>query len=575
MGFLLITALAAAAGSPVSADDVGPPRLVVVISVDSLSPMQIARVEDLLTGGLARLLAEGACFARCYQDHAATLTGPGHFVLTSGRYPGPVGIIANSWWEPASGNWVYCVEDSLSELTGFPDADGNWGTTAGHHEPRAGSSYRNVGASTLGDWLRQQNPRSKVFAFARKDRAAVLLGGRFADGAYWYDTHTGAFVTSTFYQDRPHEWVARYNARRRADDFRNQRWERLLADVAIYETRARADSFPGEMDISSLDVEGRDDPPVFDHWVAGGEPVDDATYYDALATFPFADVMTMELVHEAITAEALGADENPDLLCIGLSVLDGVAHTTGPLSQESIDVVLRVDRLLGELFDHLDREIGSTYVVALSSDHGMLPLPEYTEAGHRDEIGGFASRRVVDESRRLRDELRASTAKLCGGETPVTAISSLGIWIDWSLVRRTGARVSAIDRAIRKAAAGASFVDRVYARRELLESLDETDPIVRRYRHSLHPSSSPDYIFCPVPGVLYSERGTTHGTPYDYDAHVPLMLSGPGVATGAFEEIVATVDLAPTLARLLRLQKLPAIDGHVLVDAIASTHPDP
>jgi predicted AlkP superfamily pyrophosphatase or phosphodiesterase len=554
------------------AEEQDPPRLIVVISVDGLSPMQIARVEDLFTGGLARLLEEGARFDAAYQDHAMTMTGPGHFVLMSGQFPGPAGIVANSWWEGELGRWVYCVEDTLARLVGASAGDGAARAWDDGHRPhlesRQGVSYRNVGASSFSDWLEAEYPESRVFSFSRKDRAAVMLGGRSADGVYWFDGKTGRFVTSTFYTDVPHAFVETYNDRQRPRDYRHQRWERLIADPVVYEARARADSFPGEVDISSYGTDGPTGGPMFDHWIADGHEVSDEIFYDCIEAFPFVDEMTMELAHEAITAMELGRDDVPDLLCIGLSSLDAVSHATGVLSQESIDVVLRVDRLIGELLERLDRELGPRYVVALSSDHGMLPLPEYLEQGHRDLVDGVSGRRVGPRAKRLRERLHEETAALCGGESPIAAVMLQGIWIDWATVRASGASADAVDHAVRRLLGAEPWIDRVFSRQELLAGGDTDDPIARRFQHATHPASSPDYTICVAPGTLTRETGTTHGSPHDYDAHVPLVVWGPGVVPGAYDDVVATVDLAPTLARLAGVTNVPNIDGRALELAI-------
>ena len=207
-----------------------PPRLVVVVIVDGLMPGQLARVEDVFVGGFDRMAAEGAVLTNCHHDHAITRTAPGYLVLLSGRHPGPVGILENTWFDPVRRRRTYCVEDSVCSIAG---------------QDRRAGSYRNVFASALGDWLKQELPTAKVFSVAGKDRAAILMAGRAADGAYWYDPKTGAFVTSTYYRSDPHEWVERYNARGRPFDFQNVVWERVIADTALYDHCARVDDFPG------------------------------------------------------------------------------------------------------------------------------------------------------------------------------------------------------------------------------------------------------------------------------------------------------------------------------------------
>ena len=60
-------------------------------------------------------------------------------------------------------------------------------------------------------------------------------------------------------------------------------------------------------------------------------------------------------------------------------------------------------------------------------------------------------------------------------------------------------------------------------------------------------------------------QGTSHGSPYEYDTHVPMIFAGPGIATEKDDSFVRTVDIAPTLAKLLGITPPADVDGKSLL----------
>ncbi len=524
-------------------DELPPPRLVVVVVIDGLIPEQLARCEDLFVGGFRRMLDEGAYLTSCFHEHARTRSGPGHFVLLSGRHPGPAGIVDNAWYDASTGTSVYCVADSGARIAG---------------SDRPAGSYRNVSASALGDWLKNEWDTAKVFSIARKAHSAIMMGGRGADGVYWYDRRTGWFVTSTYYGDTLHAWVQAFNALRRPLDYRHKEWERLLVDPKIYEERARADDYPGEIDFSSLGVAPPAGRPTFDHVFAQRTDIADELLCRLIQSFPWMDEITMELAREAVLAEELGQDEVSDLLAIGLSALDSSNHLTGPHSQESLDIVLRGDRLLGELLGFLDERVGDDhYVVLLTSDHGTAPLPEYAQ-----ELG-LPARRAEQDVKLFMARLQAEGRRLCGGRNPFSSVGVTWLYVDRGVLEAAGVSEAQVDSLIRAEAAEEDWVARVYSRSELLEAGERSDAIHRRFQNNVHPSRSPDFMICEKPWISVDagENGVEHGSPYDYDAHVPAIIAGTGIVTGRFGLTVSTADLAPTLAQILRLESIPEVDG--------------
>lgn len=68
------------------------------------------------------------------------------------------------------------------------------------------------------------------------------------------------------------------------------------------------------------------------------------------------------------------------------------------------------------------------------------------------------------------------------------------------------------------------------------------------------------------PGYIWAgpERSTSHGTPNSDDVRVPIVFFGSGLPAGRVSRPVRTVDIAPTLARLLGIRPLEPVDGVVL-----------
>lgn len=512
----------------------GTPRLVLLVAVDQMRYDYLERVGPLFTGGLARLLATGVSFTDAHHAHAMTSTGPGHATLSTGAHPARHGIVANSWYDRAAGDWVYCVGD--------PEHD------------RLGPVQLRVPA--LGDRMKERWPEARVFAAAGKDRAAILLGGRRADGAFWFDD--GEFVTSSYYYRRSGpEWLDEFNDRDWPRRFLAEGWTPLPVTP---EAMLAAGFFPDATGPMTTPL-----PRAF----GGFSPAADRSFYAGFRSSPFVDEMLGLLALEMVEAEGLGEDRYPDLLALSFSALDWVGHDDGPNSPATLDVLLRLDRTLGRLLDDLDRRLGEgAVVVALSADHGVAPLPEDAE-----RLGLTVRRAGADDVLCLQRADRELEARFGQG---IDWIGS-GFYLDAEAIAEHD-----LD-ADRVAAVAAGLLERcpmvAHAWTRAQMAADGTtgeDGHLEAYRNGFDPERSPDLMIEVEPyrlPITYYE--TTHGSPHPYDTHVPLLFAGPGIAPGRVDGRVATVDLAPTLAERIGLPPLDGVDGRSLAPRLGHRTPAP
>ena len=528
---LLAGAALAAALAPaptLAATDPAPaplPRLVVFVAVDQMRADYLDRFRPLFTAGLKRLVEEGAVFTNANYRHACTETGPGHSVLLSGRSPRSSGIVGNAWYDRTLRQRVNVVDDPAVRLVGS-------------ERGRAASpAYFN--AFTVGDMLKASSPASKVVGVSFKDRAAILPAGRRADAAYWYQAIDGRFVTSSWYMDRAPGWLDRWNARRVADGYAGRAWDRLLPDVSSYLRYAGEDAVAGEFD-------GRDN--VFPHLLRGAPPT--LAFYDGLRRSPFADEMLLDFALAAMSGHDLGSGPATDLLTVSFSATDVIGHAYGPDSQEQMDNLLRLDRTIGRLLDAAERRAGRGRVLfVLSADHGGMPLVEVLKAR------GIDARRA-DSSALSRPVEEALAASFPGKIGLIADPDPMEYVLDQDAIARQGLKREEVEATIRRALLSTGLVEAVYTRAELMGPRLEGDPFFDRHQRAFFPTRSGDLV-ARIRKYTYLggyTGGTGHGTPHDYDRHVPIVFMGPGVRPGPRDAETGPEDIAWALGRLLGLE---------------------
>ncbi len=513
-------------------------KLAVVVVVDQMRADHLTRFAGLYQGGLARLLQEGRVYTNAHHDHAITVTAAGHATIATGSFPSHHGVISNSWFDREEQREVYCSEDTSSRVLGYPDQEGR--------------SSRRLLVEALGDWMKKKWPQSKVYAVSRKDRPAIMMAGKRPDGVFWYNSRDGRFVTSEFYAQTYPAWVDSFNNSSPADRYFETGWTKSRPEEAYFVSRE--DKFAHEFDGIHT---------TFPHQFPGVAGRPNAAYYRALSTSPFSDELVLEFAKTLIAHEGLGKDGIPDVLFIGCSAADAIGHAFGPLSQESEDHFLRLDDYLGRFMNFLDETVGKDrYVLVLSSDHGVLPLPE--ELARR----GFESRRLPFSD--MMAQVNQAVGKVIRTYNlkgnPIKGFSN-GFLLDDDVIAASGVGRKDIEDAIAAALKELPFIEDVYTYSEMLQTNGQDErPFLEQYRRSFHPQRSADLVPRLKPYYLLTSRaqGTSHGSPYEYDTHVPIIFIGSGVPPGRIHERVRTVDIAPTLAALLGVDIPAEVDGKAL-----------
>jgi predicted AlkP superfamily pyrophosphatase or phosphodiesterase len=542
------------------------PRLVLVIVVDQFRADYFDRFGDLFApnGGLRRLMRDGAQWTNANYDHMPTYTAPGHATIMTGAWPAETGIIANDWYDREAGRIVSNASDPEDK----PERP-RWQLFGGGAGERA-SSPRRLIASTLGDEIRLVNGRSKVIGISSKDRGALLPAGRHANAAYWFSALTGNMVSTNYYFNELPAWVARYNAARPADKYCGMEWTRLLRDTGEYERRAGADAPPWENIGTAADTN------AFPHRVGGSAAAASRECWSVLDYSPFSNDLLVGFAQAAIENENLGRDADTDVLTVSFSANDYIGHRFGPYSHEAMDITLRTDGQIGALLDFVNAKVGLQHtLIAFTADHGVAPIPEHASA--MGLTGGRISN--TDIMNAARNAVRARFGRK-GEDKDSTAdyisetLYNANIFFNTVALKRDGINREEIERVVAEAVLTVPGINRAFTRTQLeTGSISAGDVMGRRVLHGFHPRRSGDVIMVQEPFKYFSEGANpipaTHGSPYSYDTHVPLIIMGQGVVPGRYAQTATPADIAPTLASILRIQPPSNTVGRVLVEGLS------
>jgi hypothetical protein len=506
----------------------------VLLSIDQLrADMPRSLYDRFPEGGFRRLYDRGVSYENARYAHAATETAVGHATLSTGALPRDHGIVGNEWSE--HGKRVYSVDDATQEVLGSGGI---------------GKSPWRLLSETVGEVLVAERKGALVRSVSQKERSAILLAGR-AGVSYWLDDAAGSFVTSRAYAEQLPGWVEAFANAKLVDGYRERGWA-LSADASSYRA---ADERGWER---GANLGGTTFPHVF------GSVAHDR-YVHALRTTPLSDELTLAFVRRMFEHEEIGRDDLPDLLLMSLSATDYIGHAFGPESREAEDNLLRLDRTLARLFTLLDEQVGQgRWFVIVSADHGGCETPEwFLEQGlDAGRVDPGALTRAIDQGLRERFGV---------GVELVSDFVNPSVVLNEQRIASLSLDLAAVERAAAELAVTVPGVHAAYARSDLVAGT-LASPHKERLENSTHPERSGHVHIVPKERWLLATNpaplAAMHGTPWEYDAHVPIVVLGTGAPPQRVQRAVDPRDVAPTLARLLSIRSPKSATGKELVEAM-------
>lgn len=512
------------------------PKLIVGIVVDQMRYDYLYRYwEKYGSGGFKRLLREGFSCENTQYDYVPTTTGPGHAAIYSGATPSVNGIVGNNWYAREKDTLIYVTDDNTAATVGSTSVEGIM-------------SPRNMLSSTITDELRlATNMQSKVIGVCLKDRGSILPAGHVANAAYWHDRATGNWISSTYYmQDLP-AWVKTFNAKKLSDQYLNQAWKTLLPIEQYTESLADDQTF-------EVPFKG-ETKPVFPHNLVEIRKVND---YELLRKTPFGNTITSDMAIEAMTQEKMGQGKFTDFLTLSFSSTDYVGHQFGTHSIEIEDTYIRLDKELERVLAFLDKHVGKEKaLVFLTADHGAANVPAYMK-----NINVPAG---VLISKEIEKNTEAHLSKLYGAGNWVLIYENQQMYLNQALIRSKNLSQSDVEVQTAQFLNSLTGVAYTVTASELT-SLSLGNVTFQRIQSGFNPHRSGDVLVVLQPNWFESDRpgGTTHGSGYSYDTHIPLLWYGWKVKPGASSAAASITDIAATLANMLKIMEPSGCTGKVL-----------
>ena len=544
--FALSLSLALCAG--IGRAQVEPPKLVVVVLVDQLRYDYMERFHKQFSDGGFKLLTDhGAFMTFARYNYYPTITGPGHASFLSGGTPSMHGIIANDWFDKRTGQPVYCCADSSVEGVGTNAAEGK-------------RSPRNFIGANFADEFRLRF-QSKVVSLSMKDRGAIFPGGKKPTGAFWFEAATGNFISSTYYGKTLPDWVQKFNDRHRAAQFIGQKWTRLL-DEKEYQW---PDDQAGE-GISEGEAK-----PMFDHTISESK----AEGYESIMPTPYGNQILLELAEAAMEGEHLGTGPQPDLLCVSFSSVDYCGHKYGPYSQEMQDIVLRLDRQLEELFTYFGKAVGpQNFVLVLTADHGVAPTPEFAAAEGLDGQRVDPNPLMSDLVAKLDEKFGPGKYLMTLPNKRVPRVFEGNLYFNMPTLQEKQIQPETLVSFIREWALSTGKIQAVYGREQLLDGR-APGLLGERVLNGYNAERSGDVVLVFKPYIIpgAGNFGTTHGSPYAYDSHIPVFFYGSAFKPGRYADEFYITDIVPTLSAALHLQEPPGNMGKPFWKALVEEGP--
>ena len=517
------------------------PKLVIGIVIDQMRYDYLTRFADRYgKDGFNRILKNGFSLENAHYNFIPTYTAVGHASIYAGTSPNNHGIISNNWYDKVLKKSIYCVDDINYKTIGN---DGIVGQKSPHR----------LYTTTVADQLQlAQNMQGKTIGIAIKDRSAILPVGHTANAAYWYDAgNKNQWITSSFYMEELPDWVKAFNSNNKADAYLNEAWETLY-DIKTY-SQSRADN-----NIYENNLNGQENP-VFPKNLKKLREQNDN--FSLIKTIPAGNTYTIDFAKAVIKGEQLGKSEFTDFLAVSFSSTDYVGHRYGVASVETEDTYLRLDKDLGHFFNFLDTEVGKeNYTLFLTADHAAVHVPSYLQS--------LKIPAHYINTTKLKKFLSDITQKYFNSKELIENVSNYQIFLNQEKIEALGFNKNTV--AQRLADEVLSF-DKIYkaVTAKTLQTTNFTEGIMHSLQQGYNPKFSGDVLMIPYPATLnYSRKGTSHGSGYSYDTHVPVIFYGNGIKKGASKKTYKIIDIAPTISNLLKIEAPNGTSGKIIEEVL-------
>lgn len=517
------------------------PKLVVGIVIDQMCYDYLYRFQNHFSaGGFNKFLKQGLNCRNVVYNYVPTYTGPGHASIYTGTTPCNHGIVGNEWYNRQTNNALNCVSDNNSSTIGSISEEGK-------------ASPINLKTYTITDQLKMTYPNAKVVSMSIKDRGAILPGGHLSDGSYWFDYSTGTFITSSFFKKEMPNWVTNFNSKNNAQSYAKT-WDLLLPK----EKYQSVDDSPYE-----ILVGGKTTPTFpYDLLKMSGGKIN--THY--FTASPFANTLLTDFALESISNEKLGLDNQTDMLCISYSTPDIAGHTFGPYSLEIEDMYARLDRELERLLTNLETKFGKDgFVVFLTADHAVVPVPQMLI--DKKLPGGYL---FLDQ---YMNELKSVSLSKFNADL-IEFETNQNIYLNLNKIDSLKLNKNDVATFFAEKIKAWPNVKAVFTSEELSNPANDNE-WKDMVRSGYEAKRSGEIIFIMEPGFLVKEidsekahRGTSHGSSFNYDTHVPLLWYGAQIPSKDVYETYEIIDIAPTLTHILNLQRSGAMTGEPILEVL-------
>ena len=514
------------------------PKLVVGIVVDQMKTEYLYRFSnDFSDTGFKRLMKDGYTFQNTHYNYLPTYTAPGHASIYTGTTPAIHGIVGNEWFSRKLGKERYCTDDDAVQTLGDGSKD------------EGAMSPKNLLATTITDELRlATNFKGKVIGMSLKDRGAILPAGHFANWAFWY-SKTGSFISSSFYGAALPDWVTEFNNEKHYLPYLTKNWE-LLKPIATY-NESLADDNPYEGKLYKADK------PIFPYDLKSMYEKNDA---GVIRSTPFGNNLLEEFAKKAIEKEQLGKDDDTDFLAVSFSSTDYVGHQLGPRSIELQDTYLRLDETIADFLNYLDKSVGKgNYLLFLTADHAGAENVQFLK-DNKYNVTNVEGKTIAKGLRKFSNDTF--------GEDLLLSYSSFNIFFDKEKIKTKGLELPKVKQAFKDYLMTQDQVKRVYSEEEILAD-NGNDYHLHCIARGYDPTENGDLVILDKPGYIeYGPTGTSHGTTYSYDTHVPLIFFGWNIKSGETHDRKVITEIAPTIAQKINITFPNATEGQVLTEIL-------